>query len=317
MTRQPTPVQAVPVSRVELGSVTVERAREYFGSVRLTPAEFFPDSDPRLWQDNESWLVPDFLDGDSGEVRAALQTWVLRSGGRTILVDTGAGNGKERPYAQVWAHRRSAYLENLASIGVRPDDVDIVVNTHLHNDHVGWNTVLDGREWVPTFPRARYLLPARDFEYWNPANGHVPAGGAGNQNVFEDSVAPVHRAGLVDLWEGEHVIDEHLRLVAAPGHTPGSSVLLLDSAGARAMFVGDMVHTPVQVLDPRVNSCFCEDPEQARATRRALLARAADEDALVFPAHFGNGGGMRVRASGDGFAFREWAPFTPPELTEE
>jgi glyoxylase-like metal-dependent hydrolase (beta-lactamase superfamily II) len=305
------------MSRIDLGSVALDRVPEYFGSVDLTPEAFFPDSTPPMWQDNESWLVPHFLDTDSGMVRTAIQTWVLRSNGRTILIDTGVGDGKERPYVPLFGHRRSGYLENLAAVGVRPDDVDIVVNTHLHNDHVGWNTVLDGREWVPAFPRARYLMPARDFEYWNPANGHVPAGGSHNQNVFEDSVAPVHRAGLVDLWEGEHVIDEHLRLAAAPGHTPGSSVVLLDSAGARAMFVGDLVHSPVQIAHPHVNSCFCEDPEQARATRRTLLARAADEDALVFPAHLGGGGGVRVQAAGAGFTLRQWAPFAPPEPTVE
>ncbi|MBP2338843.1 glyoxylase-like metal-dependent hydrolase (beta-lactamase superfamily II) [Saccharothrix coeruleofusca] len=299
------------------GSVTLERVPEYFGTVHIPPQQFFPEVSQETWRDNEDWFAPDFLDPDSGTVRSALQTWVLRSGGRTILVDTGAGNGKERPYAQVWAHRRTAYLDHLAAVGVRPEDVDIVVNTHLHNDHVGWNTVLEGREWVPTFPNARYLMPARDFEYWNPVHRRVAAGGPHNQNVFEDSVAPVHRAGLVELWEDEHVIDEHLRLVLAPGHTPGSSAVLLDSGGTKAMFVGDMLHTPAQVLEPHANSCFCEDPEQARATRRELLARAADEDALVFPAHFGGAGGFRVRACGDGFALAEWAPFAAPELTED
>ncbi|QUQ63000.1 MBL fold metallo-hydrolase [Kutzneria sp. CA-103260] len=303
------------MSPIDLGSVTLTRVPEFFGSVELTPETFFPDSTPSMWQDNESWLVPHFLDNDAGMVRSAIQTWVLRSQGRTILIDTGVGNGKERPYVPLWGHRRSNFLADLAAAGVRPEEVDIVVNTHLHNDHVGWNTVLAGREWVPTFPNARYLMPARDFEYWNPAGGHVPAGGSHNQNVFEDSVAPVHRAGLVDLWEGEHVIDDGIRLAAAPGHTPGSSVVLVESAGTRAMFVGDLVHSPLQFLHPDVNSCFCEDPEQARATRRDLLARAADEHSLVFPAHLGGGGGVRVRAEGAGFALRDWAPFSAPERT--
>src|SRR3569833_3197171 len=134
--------------RLELGAVTRTRVPEYFGSVELTPQAFFPDSTPWMWRDNEDWLSPDFLDPASGMVQSAIQTWVLRSSGRTILIDTGVGNGKERPYASLWSHRDSGYLDGLAAAGVRPEDVDLVVNTHLHNDHVGWNTVLRGREWV-------------------------------------------------------------------------------------------------------------------------------------------------------------------------
>ena len=154
---------------------------------------------------------------------------------------------------------------------MRPEDVDLVVNTHLHVDHVGWNTRLDGRTWVPTFPNATYLMPRRDFEFWNPANNNESVLGRGNQNVFEDSVAPVHQAGLTHLWDGPYRIDANLRLELAPGHTPGSSVLTLDSGGDRALFVGDLVHTALQIAEPDTNSCFCEDPAESRATRRKLL----------------------------------------------
>ena len=169
-----------------------------------------------------------------------------------------------------------------------------MVNTHLHIDHVGWNTYLDGRTWVPTFPNATYLMPRRDFDFWNPANGHEPRLGRGNQNVFEDSVAPVHQAGLAELWDGSYRIDKNLRLESAPGHTPGSSVLTLESGPDRALFVGDMVHTALQIMEPDTNSCFCEDPVQARATRHKLLGRAAESNALVFPAHLGGHGAAEV-----------------------
>lgn len=145
---------------------------------------------------------------------------VLRSEGRTILVDTGVGNHKERPYVPVWNHLDTAFLDNLAAAGVSPDDVDLVINTHLHIDHVGWNTRLDGSTWVPTFPNATYLMPQRDFDFWNPANGHKPAASRGSLNVFEDSVAPVHQAGLTHLWDETYQIDKNLRLDLAPGHTP-------------------------------------------------------------------------------------------------
>jgi glyoxylase-like metal-dependent hydrolase (beta-lactamase superfamily II) len=294
------------VKQLQVGEVTVVRVAEHVGPVGMTPEVFFPGSASEDWE--RDWLAPDFYDPATRIVRSAIQTWVLRSGGKTVLVDTGVGNGRERPYAPVHSHLNTPYLANLAAAGVAPEDVDVVINTHLHVDHVGWNTHLRGREWVPTFPNARYLMPARDFEFWDPANGHEPVLGRGNQNVFEDSVAPVHRAGLVDLWDDHHVVDAAVRLDLAPGHTPGSAVVTVRSGGETALFVGDLVHNPVQILRPEVNSCFCEDQEQARATRRRLLGRAVDEDALVFPAHLGGGGAVRVAPDGDGFAITRWAP---------
>lgn len=293
-----------------LGDVTVTRIEEFYGPVGMTPAQFFPDSGRHAWDEHRAWLAPDFWDPDTDECRTALQSWLLRSEGRTILVDTGVGNHKERPYAPVWSRLDTRYLDRLAAAGVRPEDVDLVVNTHLHIDHVGWNTRLDGRDWVPTFPNATYLINRRDFDFWNPANEHPTVLGRGNQNVFEDSVAPVHRAGLTRLWEDTYRIDRNLRLDAAPGHTPGSSVLTLESAGGQALFVGDLVHTALQIAEPATNSCFCEDPAESRATRHKLLGRAADRNALVFPAHFGGHGAAEVARSGSKFAIKEWAPFS-------
>ncbi|MEU5742195.1 MBL fold metallo-hydrolase, partial [Streptomyces tendae] len=197
----------------------------------------------------------------------------------------------------------------LARAGVRPEDVDIVINTHLHIDHVGWNTYLDGRTWVPTFPNATYLMAKADFDYWNPANEIKTLLGRGNQNVFEDSVAPVHQAGLAQLWEDSHQIDANLRLDLAPGHTPGSSVLRLESGSDRALFVGDLMHSPIQIHEPDANSCFCEDPAEARATRHKLLGAAVDSNALVFPAHLGGHGAAEVVRAGSKFAIKGWAPF--------
>ncbi|MFB7909489.1 MULTISPECIES: MBL fold metallo-hydrolase [unclassified Kitasatospora] len=295
--------------QLTLGDVTVTRVKEYYGPAGLTPGQFFPDSPDGAWQEHRDWLAPDFWDPGTDQCRTAIQTWLLRSEGRTILVDTGVGNHKDRPYAPVWHRLDTEYLDNLAAAGVRPEDVDLVVNTHLHIDHVGWNTRLEGREWVPTFPNATYLVPRPDFEFWDPANGHRSVLGEGNRNVFEDSVAPVHRAGQVRLWDGGHRIDRNLRLDPAPGHTPGSSVLTLDSGGERALFVGDLVHTPLQLAEPDTNSCFCEDPAQSRATRHRLLGEAAERHALLFPAHFGGSGAVEVARRGPGFAVEEWAGF--------
>lgn len=292
-----------------LGDVEVTRVLEFHGRA-MGMDESFPEIPAEEFEAERSWLDPDFWSpADNGFV-SAVQTWVLRSAGRTILVDTGVGNHKERPYSPHWRHLNTDYLDNLARAGVRPEDVDIVVNTHLHVDHVGWNTRLVGRDWVPTFPNATYLLPRLDFEFWNPLGEHRPKRALSHQNVFEDSVAPVHQAGLTELWDGSYRIDKNLRLDLAPGHTPGSSALTLESGRDRALFVGDLVHTALQIMEPDTNSCFCEDAVQARVTRHKLLGRAAESNALIFPAHLGGHGAAEVERDGSKFAIREWAGFS-------
>lgn len=292
---------------LRLGDVEVSRVVEFSGPVGLTTQGFFPGSDPAVWREAADWLTPDFLDAEHDLVLTAAQTWVLRSQGRVILIDTGLGNGKERPYVPVWSHHHSDFLGDLRALGVAPEDVDVVVNTHLHLDHVGWNTHLVGRSWVPTFPNATYLIHRAELDFWDPTGPHTPGFGRGNQNAFEDSVAPVVAAGQVEVWDGdEYRIDDHLTLELAPGHTPGSAVVLLESAGTSAVFAGDLLHSPVQVAHPDVDSCFCEDPAQARVSRRRVLGRAADTGALLLPAHFRGAGATRVRRDGDDFALDGW-----------
>jgi glyoxylase-like metal-dependent hydrolase (beta-lactamase superfamily II) len=161
---------------------------------------------------------------------------------------------------------------------------------------------------VPTFPNATYLMPAVDFHHWNPANNpSIP--GSVNEYAFEDSIAPVHAAGQVRLWEDAHVIDGNLRLEAAPGHTPGHAVITLESGGDRALFAGDIIHTPLQLHHPGHDSCFCEDPAQARATRRRLLDQAADTTTLVLPAHFSGRSALEIVRHPESYAVKQWGPF--------
>ncbi len=303
------------MSTVQLGDVEVGRVVEFSGAIGMTAEEFFPGSGSRVWEDEAHWLAPDFLDAATGMVQTVAQTWVLRSEGRTILLDTGLGNGKERPYVPVWSHVTTDYLDRLAALGVAPEDVDVVVNTHLHLDHVGWNTHLVDRAWVPTFPNATYLVNRTELDFWDPANDHRPAFGRGNQNAFEDSVAPVLAAGQVQVWDGDaHRIDGDLTLELAAGHTPGSAVVWLASGAERAVFAGDVLHDPVQVGHPDLGSCFCEDPAAARASRRRVLQQAADSGALLLPAHFRAAGAARVRQQGADFAISGWAPLADAAL---
>ena len=295
------------MNTVAVGDVTITRVEEMHGPI-MPPKVFFPTIAEAAWDKHRDMLVPDHLDAGGEMVQVAMQSWVLRSDGMTIVVDTGVGNDKTRPAVESWDHLHSGYLGALDKAGVRPQDVDLVVNTHLHVDHVGWNTLLRDGVWVPTFPNATYLMPRADFEFWNPANNPNLAGGV-NENVFEDSIAPVHAAGQVKLWEDGHVIDAALRLEAAPGHTPGSSVLKLASGSEHALLAGDLMHTPLQVAEVGHNSCFCEDPAAAIATRRGLLGWASDHAALVLPAHFSGHGALEVEHRGGGFGIRRWAGF--------
>lgn len=294
---------------IEIGAVSVTRVMEWEG-LFAPGTQLIPDSDDEFWKAEQDRLAPDHFDPETGLIRACLQTFVLRSEGRTILVDTGAGDGKERPYIPVFGHLETGFLGRLAEAGVQPEDVDVVVNTHVHIDHVGWNTVLRDREWVPTFPNARYVFSQADFEFWNPLNGHERHGALVNQNMFEDSVAPVANAGLADPWEGDTFsLDANLTLELAPGHTPGLSVLRLESEGERAVFVGDLLHSPAQILHADWNSCFCEDQKMASASRRRILSRAADENELLIPAHLGGAHAAEVVRKGDEFDIKGWAAF--------
>ncbi|MFG2128172.1 MBL fold metallo-hydrolase [Streptomyces sp. NPDC048751] len=293
---------------IVLGDVEILRIVEW--QAPFAPArDLVPGVGPEVWESNREWLAPDHWEPDTDRVVAALQTWVIRSAGRTVLVDTGVGNGRERPGNPLFHQRQGDFPGRLAQAGVRPQDVDLVVNTHIHADHVGWNThAVEGDEaWQPTFPNARYLLPAADDTHFGPAGGYGGGVRPDDRLTYEDSVAPVHRAGQAVLWDGEYRIDDHLTLEAAPGHTPGSAVLRLSSRGERAVFVGDLLHSPVQVLHPDCSSCFCLDPRQAATSRRRVLERAADEGELVIPAHFGGSGVVRPRRQGGGFGLEPWA----------
>jgi len=298
------------VRSMVLGDVEVIRVVEWHEPF-LPASAMFPGAAAGVWKDNEDWLAPDHWEPDGGLVVLALQSWVLRSGGRTVLVDTGAGDGRERPGMGPFHQSRSDFLGLLARAGVHPQDVDVVVNTHLHVDHVGWNTVdADGQgdgQWVPAFPNAQYLIPAADDFHYGPDNAYGNGVQEVDRLIYEDSIAPIHRAGQAVLWDGLHRIDEHLTLESAPGHTPGSSVLRLASGSDRAVFVGDLLHSPVQILDPCCNSSACLDPEQAVASRRRILGRAADERELLVPAHFGGAGALEVRRDSAGFVLGPWA----------
>jgi glyoxylase-like metal-dependent hydrolase (beta-lactamase superfamily II) len=302
------------LSSMRIGSVEVQRVLEWAGPVK-TVDEMFPDTPRPAWTDE---LAPHHWTPSTRAYRCAIQTWVLRTAGRTILIDTGVGNDRERPQVPTFDHLHTDFLHRLAAVGVEPADVDVVVNTHIHYDHVGWNTRWDGEAWVPTFPNATYLVPQRDFDYFRPENAErmrpprtddEKARFAGIRLVFSDSIAPVAAAGQLQTWDGEHRVDETLRLELAPGHTPGSSVAWLET-GEGAVFVGDLLHTPVQIARPDDSCAFDLDAAAARAARRNVLTAAARAGATLFPAHFAGHGAASVIDTGADYRVDTWAPFT-------
>lgn len=246
------------------------------------------------------WLGEDALSAD-GRAHLTIRSWLLRLGGLTILVDSCVGAGKPRPRRPEWDRRDgAAWLAALLRHGVAPAEVDIVVCTHLHADHCGWNTRLENGRWVPTFPNARYLAAAEEIAHWQAAAEGAPPDAPANHGAFADSVLPVLEAGLMDPARPGEEIAPGLILTPRPGHTPGQ--LSLDAShGGGAVFAGDAIHSPVQLRRPDWSSAFDTDPDAARATRRALLEEVAETGKRLIPAHFPAPGWPRIAREGAAF----------------
>ena len=286
-----------------VGRARVTRVEEWRGTF-LTPAILFAGFSPDAYAATRHSIGRAYLDPTTDAIEARLQSWVIELDGQTVLIDTGAGNDKERPGLPVFGNLQTPFLERLAAAGFQPEDFDLVICTHLHVDHVGWNTRLVGSDWLPTFPNATYVFPEADAEYWDPRNAHrypEHVGAAVNAGFFEDSVRPILDAGRARLVSGPEVVGPGLQLDPAPGHTPGSTTITLESDGHVAIFCGDILHHPLQILNPEWNSIFCEDAVLARASRRAVLERAADRGARLIPAHFAGDHTVRVERVGDRF----------------
>ena len=283
--------------RTTLGKATITRV---FESEFDIGTGLFADTPAQAWVDEADLLVPTFYDPGTGRWRVVLQSWVVEVDGLTVVVDTGVGNDRERPHFPALSGLSTNFLGALERAGVAADEVDVVVNTHLHTDHVGWNTMLVDGEWVPTFPNARYLMPEADYRFFAPDG---PGASDGSRIVFQDSIFPV--ADQTELWSDDLQISESLRLRPAAGHTPGSSVLWLD-AGRPAVFVGDMSHCPIQIARPDDPCGFDVEPAAAAVTRKRVFTEASRSRAAVIPAHYPGHGGATLVARGDRFEVDDW-----------
>lgn len=243
------------------------------------------------------WLSPTYVD-EEGQLKGLVQSFVVEADDKIILIDSCVGNGKHREEMSEWSGIQTDFLGTLADVGFTPADFDFVICTHLHFDHVGWNTVLENDQWVPTFPNASYLFFRGEYDYWaaRPAK-EIADDHAG----FEDSVQPVLDAGRATLVEADHKVCASVRLIPTFGHTPGHVSVEINSDSDRAVITGDAIHHPCQIAAPEWGTLSDTHPDEAQTSRRSLLELLAGSPTLLIGSHFPEPSGGTVVTSGEGF----------------
>jgi glyoxylase-like metal-dependent hydrolase (beta-lactamase superfamily II) len=285
---------------IALGDFSIDRIVEYEGPF-VQPEDLILNYDPAVYLRHRDWIGP-LLDQATGELRISLHSFVLRTGRHTILIDTCMGNHKERPLRPLGHRRNGNFPQCLAAQGVHPEEVDFVMCTHLHWDHVGWNTQLVNGQWVPTFPNARYIISQREYDHMD--GMHARGRSTLHDLAFEDSILPLMRAERVKLVADGFQLEDGVWLETYPGHTPGNVVINLASQTARGVFSSDLFHTPLQIVCPAWSSKACYDPEQAHVSRRRFIEQHADTNHLVMPAHFLAPSAGHIVSHGNGAAFK-------------
>jgi glyoxylase-like metal-dependent hydrolase (beta-lactamase superfamily II) len=282
--------------KFSVGDFTIHRIVEQ--ELPLVPArEFLPDLTPELLAENRGWMKKaGAIDADD-KLILCFQSYVIKTPHHTILIDSCIGNDKPRPDAPNWNMKTDdTYMRGLAAAGFSVNDIDFVLCTHLHVDHVGWNTRLENGCWVPTFPKARYVFGDTEYVYWSEqsAKAEVPS--------FADSVLPVIEAKRAALVTSDYAIGDHVRLLPTPGHTPGHVAITFGRSGKEdAVFAGDLMHSPLQTLHPELSPKFDFDREQSAVTRRSFLERYCDTNTLCCTAHFPSPSAGKIRRKGNGF----------------
>lgn len=290
------------MDRLEIGGVTVTCIPEPGGIIWPVRALFASIGDEELRSLADA-APAGALDPDAGTMALSFNIYLVQTPDFTALIDAGVGNDKERPDRPAW-HRRSApFLDLLAGLSVRPEDVDLVVTTHLHADHVGWNTVLGDAGWTPAFPNARYVVPEAELSFWLDL-----AKRDGPENLlhgaFADSIQPIIDTVGYEGLPSPGEIGPGLHYHPAPGHTVGMSIVRLIVGETEIHFIADVVHHPLQMADIDIVSNFCSHPEQARGTRRRLFEEAAARQHVLAPYHFPTPVFGHVEMNDRGFRYR-------------
>jgi glyoxylase-like metal-dependent hydrolase (beta-lactamase superfamily II) len=283
-----------------VGDATVTRIEETYGVTRSL-ADTFPEMTPDQFAEHRHWLAPHHYDATRGLIKLSVHSWLLQVGGKKFLIDCCCGNHKNKPQRPQWHMLNVPFLEKLEAAGARADEIDFVMCTHLHHDHIGWNTMQKDGKWVPTFPNARYVFSKPEVETFAMLDAD-PSHGAVEFGTFRECVIPILEYGRADLVDGEGFrLNDFLEIGLAPGHSPGHVVFRLESKGTKAIFTGDVWHHQLQVYYPDWNFPKNFREEEARVSRHKVLTECAASGALVFPGHVGVPFAGRIEKTANGF----------------
>ena len=285
-------------AKIQVGNTVIHRIVEQ--EAPFFPAfQFFPTLGKELYEENKAWLQPIYFDA-SDRVNLCIQSYLVQTPHHNILIDSCVGNDKPRPTRPFWNLMKSDRFEkSLAATGIGIGDIDFVMCTHLHTDHVGWNTRLENGRWVPTFPKARYVFADRELAFWTKRQKDDPAACP----WIEDSVLPIVAANRVDIVKSAHAFNDLVTLIPTPGHTIDHYSVRVGKPGTDAIITGDMIHSPLQARYPELGMLADYDSKQAGVTRRELFGKVCDSSTLMCTAHFPSPSSGRVVRHGDGFDF--------------
>jgi glyoxylase-like metal-dependent hydrolase (beta-lactamase superfamily II) len=285
-------------AQIKIGNVTIHRIIEQEGPF-FDVMRFFPTLTKELLNENRGWLQPRFLDA-ADRLMLCIQSYIVQTPHHTIMIDSCVGNHKPRPTRSFWHMMNSdRYQKNLAASGFGANDIDFVMCTHLHTDHVGWNTRLENGRWVPTFPKARYVFADRELAYWTERQKDDPEACP----WITDSVLPIVAANRVDIVKSAHAFNDLVTLIPTPGHTIDHYSVQVGKPGADAIITGDMIHSPLQARYPELGMMSDYDSALAGVSRRELFGRFCDTSTLLCTAHFPSPSTARVVRWGDAFDF--------------
>jgi glyoxylase-like metal-dependent hydrolase (beta-lactamase superfamily II) len=284
------------IGRYTISKITELELRDF------SPARLFPQFED---QATDPTLFPASLLSPEGNIILSSHSWLLQDGRQTILVDTGVGARKSRPFAPYFDNLSPPYLNHLEAVGVRPEDVDLILLTHLHGDHIGWNTIWDGAIWRSTFPKARYVFSAEEYDFFSSPENHVDR----HRTSFmarADSVDPVVSAGQAVMIpiDGSEVFPG-IRYLSTPGHSPFHASIAINTGEGTALFAGDTLHHHAQVLRPEVNSIFDADPDLARHSRDIVLDTASTPGTILFGAHLAGSSAIKITKTAKGYRWQE------------